>query len=128
MRQVGNLVGNIKKNVEKLARHESHLEYLHECKEKSVIPRGLNLVKLVKSQILWESKEKTFGILFESSNKLLDQEVTKWESKKVKLEQQNKNFLSKLKELLPGEMFMEEREVPGTQIKCKKCKKQRKTR
>ena len=50
------------------------------------------------------------GLLSQSSNKLLEQEVIKWESKKVKLEQQNKNFLSKLKELLPGETFMEERE------------------
>ena len=111
MRQFRNLISKIKKNYEKQARSESHFSYLYQCKEKSIIPRGFNLLRLVRSEILWESNKGTFDILFESSRKLLDQEIEKWEKKKTNLENQSNAFLDRLKENTSDETFVAEKEV-----------------
>ena len=75
MRHFPNLVSKIKLNNEKQARSDSHLKYLSQCQENSLIPRGFNLVKLVKSEIIWDSSKDTFEILMEASNKLLEKEI-----------------------------------------------------
>ena len=105
MRQFRNLISKIKKNYEKQARSESHLNYLYQCKDKSIIPRGFNLLRLVRSEILWESNKGTFDILFESSRKLLEQEIEKWEKKKTNLENQSNALLDRLKENTSDETF-----------------------
>ena len=111
MRHFRNLVSKIKKNCEKQARTESHLKYLYKCKEKSIIPRGLNLLRLVKSETIWESNESTFEILMESSKKLLDQEIAKWEKKKTNLENQKNSFMKRLEENSTIETFRTENEA-----------------
>ena len=110
MRHFGILLSKIKVNNEKQARTVSHLKYMSQCKEQSIIPRGLNLVRLVKSQIIWESSNDAFEILIETSNKLLDQEMSKWEKKKCILENQNRTFMKQLEENINHADFVREKE------------------
>ena len=49
------LVKQLKSNAEKYVRARSQAEYLEECISKNILPRSINLVRLVKSSSLWEN-------------------------------------------------------------------------
>ena len=66
------LVNRISRTAEKYIRARNQSEYLQECLSKKILPRSINLVKLVKSKLLWEENNNsdTFEILFEAGVKL----------------------------------------------------------
>ena len=51
------IIKNLKKIFEKNAKAMSHIQYLNLCKENEVIPKGLNLANLIKSEELWKGNE-----------------------------------------------------------------------
>ena len=51
------IISELKKNVEKFSKSISHIEYLNFCQQKEVIPKGLNLANLLKSEELWKGNE-----------------------------------------------------------------------
>ena len=69
------------------------------------------MLRLVKSETIWESNESTFEILMESSKKLFDQEIAKWEKKKTNLENQKNSFMKRLEENSSIETFRTENEA-----------------
>jgi hypothetical protein len=69
------LIKHLKSDSEKYVRARSQAEYLQECLSKKILPRSINLCKVVKSAILWENNTKdTFEILFDASEKLVKEQ------------------------------------------------------
>ena len=71
------LANQLRKKSEKYVRARNQAEYLQECLSKEILPRSINLVKLVKSKTLWEesSNNDTFEILFEAGVKLTNYQI-----------------------------------------------------
>ena len=107
-RQLKVLLGKVKKCKEKWARAVGHRTYLEECKSKNIVPRALNVARHMKSGEL--KTEEIFEIFKESSQKLLQNQLTKWENRIGNLTHQLSVYREKLKESLSQEDFDSEME------------------
>ena len=104
------LLNQVRRKAEKYVRARNQAEYLKECVTKQILPRSLNLVKLVKSKVLWEesSNNDTFEILFEAGVKLTKEQMKLKEERFQKLEKDGQEMRTILKEELGMEKFKQE--------------------
>ena len=97
------LVKQLKSNAEKYVRARSQAEYLEECISKNILPRSINLVRLVKSSSLWENNaNETFEILFETSLKLIQDQLNEKRERYEKLDRESRELRSLLKSVNPA--------------------------
>ena len=101
------LTKQLKKKAEKYVRARCQSEYLQECISKQIIPRSINLVKLVKSAGLWEinAKQDTFDILFEASKKLVENQLKIKEGQYKNIDEEGKALRETLKQDIGDERF-----------------------
>ena len=85
----------------------SHKLYLEECQSKEMCPRALNVAKLVKSVELKDS-EGCYDILKEASDKLVANQLSKWDIRLGQLNQQKDVYMQKLRSGLSQEEFKQE--------------------
>ena len=104
------LVNQLRKKSEKYVRARNQAEYLQECLSKEILPRSINLVKLVKSKTLWEesSNNDTFEILFEAGVKLTNDQIKLKKETYKKLDNEGRKLRTALKEELGMEKFESE--------------------
>ena len=103
------LVKQLKSNAEKYVRARSQAEYLEECISKNILPRSINLVRLVKSSSLWENNaNETFEILFETSLKLIQDQLNEKRERYEKLDSESRELRSLLKLDIGNEQFVKE--------------------
>ena len=87
------LVNKWKKVFKRLGVVKSHIKYLHECQNKQIVPRGLNLALLFKSEELWKGdKTQTLEILLKSSGDLQKVQLSRWEKEKDAIEEKLTKF------------------------------------
>ena len=87
------LVNKWKKVFKRLGVVKSHIKYLHECQNKQIVPRGLNLALLFKSEELWKGdKRRTLEILLKSSGDLQKVQLSRWEKEKDAIEEKLTKF------------------------------------
>ena len=105
------LTKQIKRNSEKYVRARSQAEYLQECITSKILPRSINLCKLVKSSTLWgNNSSDTFEILFSASMQLIrEQYNTKVEIYEA-LDRKGQNLRRSLKQKIGIDQFQEEEE------------------
>ena len=96
LRQKKHLLGKLKTLSEKMSRAMSHKLYLEECKAKELFPRSLNVAKHIKSMELRHSKG-CFDILKEASDKLVSNQLTKWDLHLGQLYHQRDVYMEKLR-------------------------------
>ena len=108
LRQKKHLVGKLKTFVEKLARGISHKLYLEECISKGLFPRALNVASQIKSLEL-RGSQGCFDILKEASDKLVSNQLRKWDLRVGQLNHQKDVFIEKLRSGLNQEDFEHEK-------------------
>jgi hypothetical protein len=103
------LVKQLKSNAEKYVRARSQAEYLEECISKNILPRSINLVRLVKSSSLWENNaNETFKILFETSLKLIQDQLNEKRERYEKLDRESRELRGLLNLDIGNEQFVKE--------------------
>ena len=106
-KQKKHLLGKLKSIGEKLARSMSHKLYLEECLSKELCPRALNVAKHMKSTELKDS-EGCYDILKEASDKLVANQLNKWDIRLGQLYHQRDVFMEKLRSGLSQEDLKQE--------------------
>ena len=106
------LVKHLKKKSEKYVRAIIQAEYLQECLTKHILPRSINLVKLIKSKILWENSktDDTFEILFEAGVKLLKEQLKNKEEIFKRIDEEGNDLRKTLRAEIGPDKFREEDE------------------
>ena len=106
------LVKHLKKKSEKYIRARIQAEYLQECLTKHILPRSINLVKLIKSKILWENSktDDTFEILFEAGVKLLKEQLKNKEEIFKRIDEEGNDLRKTLRAEIGPDKFREEDE------------------
>ena len=106
-RQKKNLLGKLKTIAEKLSRAMSHKLYLQECRTKELLPRALNVARHIKSMEL-KGSEGCFDILKEAGEKLVANQLRKWDIQLGHLTHQKDVLFDKLRIGLNHEEFKHE--------------------
>ena len=107
-RQKKNLLWKLKTLMEKLSRGMCHKFYLEECRTKGLLPIALNVAKHMKSLELKDS-EGCFDILKEANDKLVANQIRKWDIKVGQLNHQKDVYIEKLNSALNQEDLKHEK-------------------
>ena len=103
------IIKNLKKIFEKNAKAMSHIQYLNLCKENEVIPKGLNLANLIKSEELWKGNEsKILEALNGTSKNIVEDQIDRWVVTKSELDQKIHELRKVAKNVFNQEAYEEE--------------------
>ena len=100
------IIKQLKSKSEKFVKARSQADYLKECISKKILPKSINLCKVVKSAILWENNTKdTFEILFNASEMLVKEQYNAKVKKYEELDREGQDLRRVLKEHIGSDNF-----------------------
>ena len=87
------LVNKWGKVFKRLGLVKSRVKYLHECQKHKIVPQGLILPFLIKSEELWKgNKARTLEVLLKGSVDLQEVQLSRWEKEKDDIEEKIRKF------------------------------------